>query len=114
MLSHAAGANQIIVTSNLDMILLCVERRQRVVWLDPRGRQLRRADLVLMVFRNIYDWTERLRNTTDPVCLRVMRTKTETLELDEASRRVRNRMSGLSRKRARARKTRPPEELFPA
>ena len=114
VLNHASGANQIIVTSNLDMILLCVERHQRVVWLDPRGRQLRRADLVLLVFRNINDWTDRLGNATDPVCLRVMRAKTETLELDEAGRRVRNRMSGLSRKLARARQTQPPEELFPA
>ena len=114
MLSHASGANQIIVTSNLDMIPLCVERRQRVVWLDPRGRQLRREDLVLLVFGNINDWADRLGNATDPVCLRVMRTKTETLELDEAGRRVRNRMSGLSRKLARAKQTQPPEELFPA
>lgn len=114
VLSQAAGANQIIVTSNLDMILLCVERRQRVIWIDPRGRQLRREDLVLLVFRQVSDWTERLGAATEPVCLRAMRTKTETLDLHEAGRRVRNRMSRISRKRARTRPPQPPGELFPS
>ncbi len=114
VLSHAEGANQIIVTSNLDMILLCVERRQQVIWIDPRGRQLRREDLVLLVFRQVSDWAERLGAATEPVCLRAMRTKTETLDLHEAGRRARSRMSRISRKRARTRAPQPPGDLFPS
>ena len=114
VLNHAGKANQIIVTSNLDMILLCVERRQAVIWIDPWGRQFRREDLVLLVFRNINDWTERLGGASEPVCVRALRTKSETLELDEAGDRVRNRMSRISRKKARARKVQPLGELFPA
>ena len=114
VLNYAGKANQIIVTSNLDMILLCVERRQAVIWIDPWGRQFRREDLVLLVFRNINDWTERLGGASEPVCVRALRTKSETLELDEAGGRVRNRMSRISRKKARARKVQPLGELFPA
>ena len=71
------------MTSNLDMILLCAEREQQVIWIDPRGRQLRRQDLVLLVFGNIDDWSKRLGSATEPVCLRAMRTKTETLDLGD-------------------------------
>lgn len=70
VLDHAARANQTTVTSNLDMVLLCVECRQPVIWIDPRGRQLRREDLVLLVFKNIRDWDDRLGTATEPVCLR--------------------------------------------
>ena len=113
VLSHASGANQIIVTANLDMILLCVEREQQVMWIDPRGRQLRRQDLVLLVFRHIDDWAERLSTATEPVCLRAMRTKTETLDLVQAGRRARNRMSRISQKRARTSQALPVGDLLP-
>ena len=79
VLSHAENANQLVVTSNLDMILLCVERGQSMIWIDPRGEHLRRAELVLIVFKGIDDWSERLATTDEPVCLRAMRTRTNTL-----------------------------------
>lgn len=114
VLDHASRVSQTIVTSNLDMVLLCVERRQRVVWIDPRGQHLRREELVLLAFKNIEDWAQRLDAATEPVCLRALRTKTETLALDEAGHRVRNRISRISRQRARSRQPRPLGELFPA
>lgn len=113
VLEHATRFNQIIVTSNLDMILLCVERDQPVVWIDPRGRQLRREDLVLLVFKNIRDWAQRLDETAEPVCLRAMRTKTVTLELEAAGRLARNRLSRISR-RTQTQQPRPHGDLFTA
>ena len=113
VLSHATRVNQTVVTSNLDMILLCVEHGQQVVWIDPRGRPLRREDLVLLVFKNINDWAQRLGSTTEPVCLRALRTKTYTLQLEEAGRLARNRMSRISQKRARARRAQPQGDPFP-
>lgn len=112
VLEHAERFNQIIVTSNLDMILLCAERNQPVVWIDPRGRQLRREDMVLLVFKNIRDWTQRFEDAADPVCLRAMRTRTETLGLQEAGRLARNRMSRISRRRTRTRQPRPHGDLL--
>ncbi|MYG55140.1 MAG: hypothetical protein F4028_04630 [Acidimicrobiaceae bacterium] len=112
ILTHAEQFNQVVVTSNLDMILLCVERHQQVIWVDPRGRQLRREDLVLLVFKNISDWVERLENAEEPVCLRAMRTKTESIALDDADRRVRARMSRISSQRTAVKRSRPLGELF--
>ena len=86
VLSHATRVNQTIVTSNLDMSLLCVEHGQQVIWIDPRGRPLRREDMVLLVFKNSNDWAQRLNADADAVCLRALRTKTHTLELGEAGR----------------------------
>lgn len=112
ILNHTVSVNQIIVTSNLDMILLCVERCQQVIWIDPRGRQFTRKDLVLLVFKNINDWIERFRTATDPVCLRALRTKTETLELAEANSHVRKRMSYISQRRAREKRKQPLGDMF--
>lgn len=51
VLSHATRVNQTVATSNLDMILLCVEHCQQVIWIDPRGRQFTREDMVLRCSR---------------------------------------------------------------
>lgn len=112
VLKHAERFNQIVVTSNLDMILLCVERRQRVVWIDPRGRQLLREDFVVLAFKNISNWAKDFQNADGPVCLQAMRTKSTTLELDEAGRLVRNRMIRLSLRKARSKKFKPMGTLF--
>ena len=94
------------------MILLCVEAGQSVIWIDARGRQLPRTDMVLLVFKQIHDWEERLENADGPLCLRAMRTKTNTLELDAAARLVRDRMKRISPARMRARRATPPGPLF--
>ena len=113
VLSHATKVNQTVVTSNLDMILLCVEHGQPVIWIDPRGRQFTREDMVLLVFKNINDWAQRLNAAADPVCLRALRTKTHTLELDDAGRLARNRLSRIAQKRTRSQQSRRQGELFP-
>jgi len=113
VLSHATRANQTVATSNLDMILLCVEHCQQVIWIDPRGRQFTREDMVLLVFKNINDWAQRLNAAADPVCLRALRTMTHTLELDEAGRLARNRLSRIALKRTRPQQSRRQEGFFP-
>ena len=111
VLSHAENANQLIVTSNLDMILLCVERSQSMIWIDPRGEHLRRAELALIAFKGIDDWSEQLAAADAPVCLRAMRTKTNTLTLEEAGRLARDRMSNITRARSRKKRPKPLGEL---
>lgn len=112
VLNHAENANQLIVTSNLDMILLCVERGQSMIWIDPRGEHLRRAELVLVVFKGIDDWSERLAAADEPICLRAMRTRTNTLTLEEAGRLARDRMSNIAAARFRKKRPKPLGELF--
>lgn len=114
VLEHAERVNQIVVTSNLDMILLCVERQQRVIWIDPRGRQFRREDLVILVFKNISDWADCFQDAYGPVCLRAMRTKTVTMGLDEADRRVRDRMSRITSLKTRSKSAKPLGPLLQA
>jgi predicted nuclease of predicted toxin-antitoxin system len=53
VLAYALRTNQIIVTSNHDMMMICDEADQRFVWLDPRGRQYSRVEQVLLVFSQI-------------------------------------------------------------
>ena len=112
VLDHARLTNQIVVTSDLGMILLCTQADQSVIWIDPRGRQLRRADTVLLVFKHIHDWEERVEDADGPICLRAMRTKTNTLDLDEAARLARNRMKSISQARRPHRRTTPPGPLL--
>ena len=101
VLDFAQQTNQVVVTSNHDMILLCAESQQPVIWIDPRGRQFSREALVLLVFKNISDWEERLNQATGPVCLKALRTKTTTLSLNEAGRLARQRMRRISAARRR-------------
>ena len=56
VIDYAERTNQIIVTSNHDMMLICAEAGQRFVWFDPRGRQYTRTDQVLVVFTQIERW----------------------------------------------------------
>ena len=103
VLAHAKKTGQVVVTSNHDMILLCAEQAEPVIWLDPRGRQFTRDDLVVLVFRTAETWESLLAAATDPVCVRALRTKTEVISLDRAAQLVRRRMREIAaRKRRRA------------
>jgi hypothetical protein len=105
VLEHARRTNQIVVTSNHDMIVLCADEEAPVIWIDPRGRQFRRAEFVALVFGRIDEWQRMLADADGPVCLHIMRTKTEVLTLGRARHLVVQRMSRLrARKRSRARK----------
>ena len=40
IVTFAKRTNQVIVTSNHDMMLICEQAGQRFVWIDPHGRKL--------------------------------------------------------------------------
>ncbi|WP_420639155.1 DUF5615 family PIN-like protein [Candidatus Poriferisocius sp.] len=101
VLRYTEGVNRTIVTSNYDMILLCTERKQSVIWIDARGRDFRFEELVLLVFKNISDWNDRLKQASLPICLQAMRTKTVTLTMEEAAQRAHSRMLRSSAKKRR-------------
>ena len=84
MLTHARRTNQVVVTSNHDMIMLCAEENESVIWIDPRGRQFRRAEFVPLVFGRVEEWQKLLEMAGEPICVHVLRTKTEVLTLGRA------------------------------
>jgi hypothetical protein len=94
------------------MILLCNEQDQSMIWIDPRGRQLKRTDMVLLVFRSIAEWDEIL-GESKPVCIQALRTKNKVLPLDEAARLVTQRMRRLTqRKRRKVKASKPGGSLL--
>lgn len=104
VLDHAVRTSQVVV-SNHDMIMLCAERAQSVVWIDPRGRQFRHDELAAVAFAGIAEWHRRLAEAPTAVCVRVMRTKVETLPLDRAHALAGTRMRTLAaRTRRRVRR----------
>lgn len=108
ILAHAMKTGQVIVTSNHDMIMICAQQQQSVIWIDSRGRQYRRDELAVLAFSGIRDWQAALASATGPMCLRVLRTKIELLPLDRAGRLAERRMKSLRRKQAARR--RPPAQ----
>ena len=108
VLDHARKTNQVIVTSNHDMIMLCAEEDESVIWIDPRGRQLRRTEFVPLVFGRVEEWQEMLAEARDPVCVRTLRTKTEAISVDRARHLAEQRMRRLqARERARSKRSPP-------
>lgn len=99
VIAFAERTNQAIVTSNHDMMLLCDEAGQRFVWIDPRGRQLRREEQVLLCFRQIRQWEEIL---DAGMCVRALRTKAVPITSAEAARLAMQRFRALQRRRATA------------
>jgi hypothetical protein len=103
----------VVVTSNHDMILLCVDQNEPVVWIDPRSRALRYPEMVLLVFGQVEDWDEMLGATTGPVCIRAQRTRCEAIELNRAAHLVTKRMREIAaRERTRRRASPPGDRLF--
>ena len=103
IIEYAKRTNQVIVTSNHDMMLLCSEEGQRFVWLDPRGKQMGGIEQTLIIFEQIEDWESILDSNPD-VCVRSMRTKCLPITSTEAVRLAKQRMKAITR---RARKKTP-------
>ncbi len=99
ILNYARTTNQVVVTSNHDMILLCLEQAQPVIWLDPRGRKITRDEMVILVFRAAREWTEMLESATGPVCIHALRTKNESLSVERAVHLIRQRMKRIAAKK---------------
>lgn len=105
IIDYALKTNQIIVTSNHDMMLLCSEAGQRFVWLDPRGKQLGGVEQALLVLRQIAAW-EDILNSDSSICVRAMRTKCEPIDSAEAARLAAQRMKTIQ-KRKRTKQLKP-------
>lgn len=101
VLAEAQRINQIVVTSNHDMILLCIEKEESVIWIDPYGRQIKRNEMVVLAFNAIPEWEEMLASVSGPVVIRTLRTKIESLDLKDAKHLVQRRMKGIAAKKAR-------------
>lgn len=112
IVAHTKRTNQVIVTSNHDMMLICAEAGQRFVWVDPRGRRLTRTEQVLLMFKQVDSWQEILHSQPE-MCVRSMRTRCFAMEPSEAARLAGQRMREIARKkRAKALKERFEPELF--
>lgn len=98
LVDYALTSNQVIVTSNHDMMTLCDEQGQRFVWLDPRARQLTRTDQVLIVFTQITRWNEIL-NEDPAACIKAMRTTCTPIRSGDAARLALNRMRAIERRK---------------
>ena len=101
VLAEAQRLNRIVVTSNHDMILLCIEKEESVIWIDPYGRQIRRNMMVVLAVNSIPEWEEKLANVSGPVVIRTLRTKIELLDLKDAKHFVQRRMKGIAAKEVR-------------
>ena len=112
ILNYARTTNQVVVTSNHDMILLCLEQAQPVIWLDPRGRKITRDEMVILVFRAAREWTEMLESATGPVCIHALRTKNESLSVERAVHLIRQRMKRIAAKKRGVPKPKPLGPLF--
>ena len=107
IIEHARRHNQVLVTSNHDMIVLLTEQKQSFIWLDPRGRQFTREEMVVRIFLAAHEWEEIFREASEPVCIHTMRTKNEVLTLDRAAHLVKQRMRRLAARRRREPKPKP-------
>lgn len=100
VVEFAKRTNQVIVTSNHDMMTLCDELGQRFVWLDPKGKKLAREAQVLLVFQQIAEW-ERLLAEQPGMCIHARRTACKVIASGEAARLAANRMREIHRRTRR-------------
>lgn len=98
IIAFAKRTNQVIVTSNHDMMTLCDESGQRFVWIDPYGRTLNGEAQVLLVFQQVAKWEQLLSDHPD-MCIIARRSGCKPIASNEAARLAYNRMRALERKR---------------
>ncbi|MBV8984246.1 MAG: DUF5615 family PIN-like protein [Acidimicrobiia bacterium] len=114
VLAHAQKTNQVVVTYNHDMLLLCAERNETVIWIDSRGRQLRFPAMARLAFDGIEEWERMIAAANEPICVHALRTKNETLTLDRAAHLVHQRIRKLkARERKRQRERDHGDQLLP-
>lgn len=103
VLAHARTANQIIVTTNHDMIVLCAEEAESVVWLTPRDKDLTLEAVAAMCFAQLREWESLLAHASGPVCVMAHKTKCDVIPLERAKRIALER----GKRRRRRRRSRP-------
>jgi len=104
VLAHSRRTNQVIVTSNHDMIELCAEAGETLVWLDPYGRKLNYRKMVLRCFDGIEQWEAMLSGQR--VCVHSLSTKTNAVPLDQAAAMARRRIAKAQARERRIRRQR--------
>jgi hypothetical protein len=113
VLEHARNVNQTIVTTNHDMIVLCAEEEESVIWLTPRDKDISLEALVGMCFSQLREWQRLLDDTSEPVCIMAHKTKCMSVPLDRAKRVALERGKRRRRReRAKARRDAPGELLL--
>lgn len=114
VLAHAMTTNQVVVTSNHDMIMLCAEKGVSVVWLDPHRRHLRIDEQAALAFAGVVDWCGLLESAAEPVCIRVLRTRVHIYPVAEGSALAERRYRAIQKRKAqqsRRRKATAPGQL---
>lgn len=86
VLAHARTANQVVVTTNHDMIVLCAEEGESVIWLTPRDKDLTLEAVAAMCFAQLREWESLLAQANGPVCVMAHKTKCDVIPLERAKR----------------------------
>ena len=107
IIDYARRHNQVLITYNHDMIVLLTEQKQSFIWLDPRGRPFTKEEMVVRIFLAAHEWEEILKEPSEPVCIRTLRTKHEIMTLNDAARLAKQRMRRLTAKPRKNPKPRP-------
>lgn len=97
VLRHGQETNQVIVSQNHDMLVLCADESASVIWLDPRDKDLRREAMVILCFTHISEWQRLLDEADGPVCVVARKTCCEAISLEAARRRALDRGKRLRR-----------------
>lgn len=117
VLEHARIANQIIVTTNHDMIVLCAEEGESVIWLTPRDKDISLEALTWMCFSQLHEWQRLLEDASGPICIMAQKTKCAPVPMDRAKhlalergKRRRRRETSRARRASEGELTLPVEE----
>lgn len=110
VLAHAMATNQVVVTKNHDMIMLCAEKGASVIWLDPHRRHLRLDEQAALAFAGIVDWCGRLQAATEAVCIRVLRTRVHVYPVAEGAALAERRYRAIQKKAQQTRRRRKPAD----
>lgn len=96
ILEIAKQRNQVIVTLNLDMVLICIEAEESVIWVDPKRKKgLTYEEMVVRFFEGVPRWERLVKGGT---VLHALKTKDEVLSFEQAQRRVLARMAKQRRR----------------
>lgn len=86
ILGWVRRTNQVVVTTNHDMVVLCAEAGETVIWLDPRDRDISLEALTLMCFEQVAEWERALEGASRAVCIVARKTTYEVMDLGRAKR----------------------------
>lgn len=86
ILTAAKATNQVVVTNNHDMIALCADEGESVIWLDPRDKDMTLQAQTRMCLDQIADWDRELRNAGAPICVQVFKRSYRVISLSTARR----------------------------